>query len=264
MDATNSRSTEKTLLPQVKPHSGHDPKILKGIFIGFLNRAYTICKGQHLEEEIQFLIKCFMENGYNEVELTKIESSYRQKRNEKQDNRNGQQQQDLRIVSLPWVPGLSPKLRKSFRKAGYKTVFKSSANLQTILTLKNKCQLPPLSQPGVYIIPYKCGKKYVGETKLRIATRFEQHKDTIIKEKWSASVVSFHSSSCNAGYDWDNAKMLKQEFNKFDRKVREALEIQFQGTSPRSEHGLNLDGGQYVTTKFWKPMFAYLKRKSLQ
>lgn len=87
---------------QVKQHSGHDPKILKGIFIGFLNRAYTICEGEHLEEEIQFLIKYFTENGYNELELKQIENSYRRKRNEKQDDRDGQQQQDLKIVSLPW------------------------------------------------------------------------------------------------------------------------------------------------------------------
>ncbi|XP_057316789.1 uncharacterized protein LOC130657810 [Hydractinia symbiolongicarpus] len=167
----------------VKPHSGHDPKILK-------------------------------------VELTKIESCYRQKRNEKQDSTYGQQQQGLRVVSLPWVPGLSPKLRKSFRKAGYKTVIKSSAYLQTILTSQMRQKI--------------CQGDEV------------------------------ENCSCNVGYDWDTAKMLKQEFNKFDRKVREALEIQFQDTSPRSEHGLNLDDGQYVTTKFWKPMFAYLKRKSLQ
>ena len=45
--------------------------------------------------------------------------------------------------------------------------------------------------------------------------------------------------------------------------VREALEIQFRQTSPRSEHGLNQDDGQYVTTSFWKPMFSYLREKSL-
>ena len=32
---------------QVKPNSGHDPKVLKGIFTGFLHRAHTICEGQN-------------------------------------------------------------------------------------------------------------------------------------------------------------------------------------------------------------------------
>ena len=36
-------------------------------------------------------------------------------------------------------------------------------------------------------------------------------------------------------------KLLKVENRRFDRKVREALEIQFQETSPRNDHGLNQD-----------------------
>ena len=48
---------------QVKPNSGHNPKILRGIFTGFLHRAYTICKNQHQKDEIDFLISCFVENG---------------------------------------------------------------------------------------------------------------------------------------------------------------------------------------------------------
>ena len=106
---------------QVKPHSGHDPKILKGIFTGFLNRAFTICQGiyltdYYLTDEIEFLIRCFTENGYNEKDLRNMAKSYTESR----QNRQSQHQDDLKIVSLPWVPGLSPKLRKSFRKVVYK------------------------------------------------------------------------------------------------------------------------------------------------
>ena len=50
------------------------------------------------------------------------------------------------------------------------------------------------------------------------------------------------------GFDWENTSTLKVEDRRFDRKVREALEIQFRETSPRNEHGLNQDDGQYVTT----------------
>ena len=40
---------------QVKPESCHDPKILRGIFKGFLNRAFRICSKKYLDEEIEFL-----------------------------------------------------------------------------------------------------------------------------------------------------------------------------------------------------------------
>ena len=64
---------------QVKPHSGHDPKILKGIFIGFINRAHKICSEQHLNDEIEFLVQTFKENGYEENTLRTIFSQYKKK-----------------------------------------------------------------------------------------------------------------------------------------------------------------------------------------
>ena len=243
---------------QLKPNSGHDPKVLKGIFTGFLHRANTICEERYQEEEIEFLIKCFTENGYKESELKKIAANYG-----KNKNRQEETEPSTNTVTLPWIPGLSPKLRKSFKKAGIKAVFKSNANLKTILTSGNKCTLPKNSQPGIYTVDCKCGKKYVGETSMKVATRMQQHRKSIKDKKWDLSGISNHAKNCKQGFDWTSAKTIKIEEKKFDRKVREALEIQFRETSPRSEHGLNQDDGQYVTTQFWKPIFSYLREKSL-
>ena len=56
--------------------------------------------------------------------------------------------------------------------------------------------------------------------------------------------------NCRVGVNWEETTFLKTEERKFDRKVREGLEIQLQQTSPHSDHGLNQDDGQYVTTSF--------------
>ena len=220
---------------QVKPHSGHDPKILKGIFTGFLHRAYAICQPTQREEEIEFLIRCFTENGYDNNELKRIAERYHQKMTSPPNNNEDQQSDEpTTTVTLPWIPGLSPKLRKSFRKAGIKAVFKSNANLKTLLTSNNKCKLPDNSLPGVYLTSCKCGKKYVGETSLKVSTRMEQHKKTIRDEKWDLTGISSHSQICKAGFDWENVKTLKVDERRFERKVREALEIQLQATSPHN------------------------------
>ena len=167
---------------QVKPHSGHDPKTLKGIFTGFLHRAFTVCNEQHRKDEIDFLISCFTENGYNKNQLKEIVRTFEEKRTttdqvpneEKKEN-----EQNNKIVTLPWIPGLSPKLRRTYRKHGYKAVFKSSANLKTLLTSRNKCNLPKNSHPGVYMVNCKCEKSYVGETKLKVSTRIQQNEKSI-------------------------------------------------------------------------------------
>ena len=135
--------------------SCHDPKILDGIFIGFVNRAYAICDDKYIEKELQFLINVFAENEYDINRLKSLIKKFNQKREVPNENSNSDPDQRM-IVSLPWVPGLSLKLRKTFRKSNIKAVFKSSANLKTILTLKNKTKLPDLTSPGVYKIDCKC------------------------------------------------------------------------------------------------------------
>ena len=59
----------------------------------------------------------------------------------------------------------------------------------------------------------------------------------------------------------DSTGKMKVDERRFDEKVWEALEIQLQA-SPHSENGLNQDNGQYVTTRFWKPMF-FLRRQHI-
>ena len=65
---------------QVKPHSSHDPKILNGIFKGFVHRAISICSINYLEAELSFLIDIFVENGYKRSQLLVIIDQVKRKR----------------------------------------------------------------------------------------------------------------------------------------------------------------------------------------
>ncbi|XP_065640485.1 uncharacterized protein LOC136073060 [Hydra vulgaris] len=114
---------------QIKPHSNHDPNILNSIFKGFLHRAYSICSKSYLQNEINFLIDVFIENGYDKTQMMNIAHQFQHKRQNKITIPS--EINNYPVVSLPWVPGLSPKLRKIFRKAGYRAVFKSNPNLRS-------------------------------------------------------------------------------------------------------------------------------------
>ena len=148
-------------------------------------------------------------------------------------------------------------MRKIYRKAGYKVVFKSGASLKTILTSKNKTQLPPHSHPGVYLHESTCSKKYIGQTKKRILTRTSEHADNIAKERW-AEPIAKHLHECGCQIDWTKSRTLKMSKNRFEREVREALEIQFHQSGPESG-GMNDDNGRHLKTLFWTPMLQYLR-----
>jgi len=243
---------------QLKPSSCHDPKVLNGVFRGFVDRAYSLCSDNYLDEEIKFLTQNFIDNGYNETSLTSIIKSVKQKKQQQQ-----QQPPDTvqKIVSLPWIPGVSTKLKNAFKKSGYKTVFKSNKNLKDILTAKTKPKLPANSHPGVYKVDCSCGKAYVGETKLQISTRVNQHEKAAFLGQWQKSAIAEHTKSCDGVIEWNNQRnTIKVESRYFDRKVREALEIQYHRCNPKYG-GINQDDGTYVTTSFWKPLMKYCKDK---
>ncbi|XP_065639627.1 uncharacterized protein LOC136072351 [Hydra vulgaris] len=233
---------------QINPHSNHDPKILKAIFKGSIHKAYSICSENYLKDKINFLIQVFTKNGYDEKMLKDISNQVQKNRfankNEFPSNSN-----NLPTISLPWIPIIPPRLKRIFRKAGYRTVFKSNANLKTLLTSENKSKLPCNSTPGTYLIKCKCSKLYVGKTKLQIRTRVQQHQKFLTEGKLNQSALALHKVNCNEDIEWNKVITLKVEDKKIKKKVREALEIQKHQCSP-TYGGMNLDNGQYLKTKF--------------
>ncbi|XP_065645651.1 uncharacterized protein LOC136076113 [Hydra vulgaris] len=209
---------------QAKPNSNHNPKILEGIFKGFIHRALSISYEKFLNKEIDFLINVFAENGYEKKKLQNLANIVIKKRHSSNEIILSNNEATMPTISLPWIPILSPKLRKIFRKAGYRAVFKSSANLKSLLTSRNKTKLPSNSHPGVYLIECECEQKYIGETKMKIATRTKQHQKNVFEEKLEQSAIGHHKIKCSCSIKWNQVKTLKVEPKKFEKKVREAIE----------------------------------------
>ena len=212
------------------------------------------------------MVKVFQENGYEERVLRKWSKEVRDGINARSEPTNPATTTDevaepLQTVTLPWIPGVSPSLKKVFRKAGYKVAFKANPNLMSILTKKNKVKLPPNSYPGVYKIPCPCGvPPYIGKTKLRTNTRINQHKEYVNKEHWERSGAAQHARTCPTGPSFEEATTLKTEHRHFERSVREALEIQRHRSAPRFE-GINQDEGQYLNTTFWMPYMDMVSKE---
>ena len=180
---------------------------------------------------------------------------------EAEETENGSTPESMQqTITLPWIPGVSTRLKKVYRKAGYKVVFKSGKSLGSILTSKNKMKLPKNSFPGNYTIPCSCGvPAYRGETKKKVLTRVKEHEEYIRKNQSEKSGVAYHSSICTGTIEFDKARTVAVQPNAFLRKVRETLEIQ-KYDCHYIKGGMNPDKGQYVTTKFWIPFMKYLKR----
>ena len=97
---------------------------------------------------------------------------------------------------------------------------------------------------------------------MKVSTRKVQHQECLRKKNWENSTVALHAQNCQGSIDFGKTKTVKVEYNRFNRKVREALEIQLNKCGP-SEGGMNLDNGQYLDTKLWTPFFDYVRKKRI-
>ena len=129
---------------------------------------------------------------------------------------------------------------------------KSGRNLSSILTSRNKQQLPANSYPGVYRIPCHCKGRYIGHTGKQVSTRFNQHQRAVFNGNFSNSALSEHTKTCQAGIDWENSTTLSSHSYFYERAVRESLEIQREEVNEYGMNIINQEAGQYVTTAAWK------------
>ena len=140
----------------------------------------------------------FVENGYVMAEVKRVIAQVRKRQMENTRTKGESEtppdtKNESITITLPWIPGVSPKLRKVYEKAGYKTVFKSGNNLKNTICSKNKTQLPRNSYPAVYIVNCRCKTPYTGETKFKICSRGDQHRKNVIQNKIDYSGTTQHS-----------------------------------------------------------------------
>ena len=104
-----------------------------------------------------------------------------------------------------------------------------------------------------------CGKKYVGQTVLKIVTRGREHGKAVEKGQWSHSGISAHKQTCDLPIDWEKPTILETMSGKsklglqYNLRLRESLYIAKENTGPG--HGLNEDWGGHLYTRAWHPLF---------
>ena len=146
------------------------PNVSVSVFKGFLSRAYKIYSEPYIDEEIQFLIDVFTENGYERKTFEKITKSYLKVLQNPPVNSKDTSEDIGKVVKLPWIPIIGPKLRQAFKKKNIKTIYTSSPNLKPLLR-RTKTKLLPNSYLGVYELKCTCNSAYFGETKEKILAR---------------------------------------------------------------------------------------------
>jgi hypothetical protein len=109
-----------------------------------------------------------------------------------------------------------------------------------------------LRTPGVYRIPYECGRVYIGQTGRSVDIRLKEHQRHIPLEHPDKSAVAEHSIDQGHRIQFHNSSILATKIWNSDHIVREAIEIELH------PYNINREGG-FCLSKSWKPLIGSLK-----
>ena len=219
-------------------NSHHPVSAKRAAVRSLFDRARNITLQKEDLQKEDHLTATFKQNGYPLPFIRSI-SSMQKPSTPPEDPDDEEPQEKPPLVVIPYVSGVSERIRKACEKFNLKVVFKSGPTLRSLLT-RVKDPLPIEKLAGVvYQIPCQCGKVYVGETQRRLETRVKEHKDACSKGHAEKSAIAEHAWDQQHTIDWEDTKVLDKATRPVQLLVKEALYIQRTPANNR----LNRDGG---------------------
>ena len=113
------------------------------------------------------------------------------------------------LMMLPYVAGVSERIKKVCRNYNIRVVFRSSPTLRSMLT-KVKDPLPVKKQANVvYEVLCTCGKVYIRVTRRCLGTRLKEHKDACARCQTNKSAIAEQVWADDHPINWSGTKILQ-------------------------------------------------------
>ena len=135
-------------------------------------------------------------------------------------------------------------------EVGHRSSNKLHSSLHTHKDRKHKN-----TQPGVYKIPCKCGKVYIGETGRSFNTRIKEHKVCQRLGDGDKSAIVKHAQQQQHKINWEDGSLITSIPHWHTRRVREAIEILQHNTVPQ--------GSRLHINNIWHPLLQKTHHQAL-
>jgi hypothetical protein len=114
-----------------------------------------------------------------------------------------------------------------------------------------------LKVPGMYRIPCKCGKVYVGQTGRSSEARCKEHMRHICLNQLEKSVVAELSMNTGHQIDFSNITILDRTSGYMDQDIKEAIHIRLNRKNFNRDNGFNL-------SRAWFPVMSMLANQNAE
>ncbi|XP_063216176.1 uncharacterized protein LOC134527430 [Bacillus rossius redtenbacheri] len=194
--------------------SNHPKTTKTGIIHTLTNRAEIICSDEKsIAVEHNHIKKELIANGYPANTIKQHMKSNKTLKPTETDKPAG-------TLVIPYVQGLSEKIRHLGNKYGLKTAFRSKSTIKSIVTKVKPATEKLQTHNCVYQIPCECGHVYIGETGRALSTRIKEHKNNCKKGETLKSRLAEHTWENSHKILWEDSTPLIQEPDKIKRKIK--------------------------------------------
>ena len=157
-------------------------------------------------------------------------------------------------VQIPYIPGLSDKLKRAFLEHNVQFSHKPINKLRGLLVAPKDKSLKGDITGTVYRIPCsggntECKEFYIGETDRDFWTRFSEHKRKCMSKK-SEVAEHIHIKAPDHQVDFEQTQILDRDSRWYQRGIREAIYIRAQKPT------LNRNAGRYSLPVVWNPIIS--------
>lgn len=224
----------------------------------FHSMAYRLCKlplsVSSFKKEFDFIVHLANVNGFEKEIIEKIVKKQSNKiRKNNITTLFSQNETTTKFrVSFAYIPTITNHLRKTLEKENIHIVYNNNKKLKQILG-STKDETPTSERSGIYEISCEnCNKKYIGQTKRSIKTRFKEHISCIKNKQINRSSVAAHVFASsdnnepphNIGPFEESVRLLKTVQNPRKLDAYESLLIS------KTKNVMNADNGNILSPLF--------------
>ncbi|XP_045477888.1 uncharacterized protein LOC123683035 [Harmonia axyridis] len=200
--------------------SNHNLNTKLGVARCLYDRATQVCSSLNdKNEEFDKITDILEKNGYPKriLEIARTPRDNTEPRPETQTEST-----ETITTVIPYVKGLSEKLRRIGNRYGVRTAFQTKNTVRANLTKVKPDNENQRTKNCIYEIPCECGRSYIGETKRPLDTRVKEHQKLARLGETEKSRLVQHAWDEEHRIKWDEASIISKEERSKRRKLKEA------------------------------------------
>ena len=184
---------------------------------------------RNLHKENARIKQVLKENGYQESIISKIfkriTNNHSLPQLQQQTQATDIQEEEIKMsINLPYVEGISEKLRRILRSHKIRSTFYTENTLRKLLC-KPKDQVATEDKSNiVYEIDFSnCEAVYFGESKRSLKSRSDEHKRSVRNCDCDKNEIAKHCWEADHNFNWDQKKVVDRESRLIPRKIKETI-----------------------------------------